>query len=200
MIISNKCKLIRMMGQNVTVLDGEFEVESKALISRMTSSSTDSKLLTSFRRGDFPPIKISGGSLVISELDKYLVISIFKEVEYNKVAAIFANLVSFNAFASINRNSETVDEDFGIITKVFENVYEDLEVFLQINNDELKQFYPGYYSNADYTMFISKLTQYPREIKVFDQITAANKNMKVMCVDEHTFPGLVVISAKEDLR
>lgn len=199
MIIANKCKFIRMMGQPVTVLDGEYETETKALISRMTSSSTDSKLLTIFRRGDFPPVNIDGGSIVITDTDKFLVVSAFKEMENGKVGAVFTNLAKFNTLASINRNIETVD-DYGNISYTFGNIYEDLEIFLQINNDELKQFYPGYYSNADYTIFISKITQYPREINVFDQVTAANKNMKVMCVDEHTFPGLIVISAKEDLR
>lgn len=204
-IRNQKVAIIKRQGTDVEVhrlnLATPLILKTKALIGRGNRSNTNMKQLESQKEGIFyPDMDIDGGDFVYNHPlnESYVVAGVHQESYGNSILSKVVNLLKCNRYMTVGKMVDGTDGR-GNLTKVFETTVEDMPCYLQEVTADLKQTDPGLHPEAEYRVYTTKLTvEYDDQISF--EVAGTDETFKVVARDYTTFPGMLVLEIRRDIR
>ncbi|QNR70429.1 hypothetical protein IAQ67_28345 (plasmid) [Paenibacillus peoriae] len=203
----DKIRLIAKQGSNVTVrrfigpLSPAEEEMTKAIVGRLSSSTTDTKNLENVRRGVFyPDFQIDSGDFVHNDTlsETYVVSGTFPEPYRDQIISHVATLMKCNHLLSI-KSSVQVADSRGNLKMELKETYSHVPCYVEQVTNELRQFDPGILPDTDYRIYTTDL-----DVKETDQLLINVRNegqqFKITARDYVTYPKMLVLQVTRDIR
>ena len=201
-MIEVKRELILEEGVPVSVFDrGEWLFDTTALIGKATRQFFNEISLESHRQGQFlPELDIHNGLIIKNNvtLDDYIIIASYPEVIEQQKCATIARMIVCNSKITVKQLVEDADK-YGNIKRRFEPVWENVSVYAEPLDSEVKQTDPGKFYMISYKIYAPSMT-----LSIEDQIELEVNNKKVSFklngIDDMTFRDLTLLELSTDMR
>jgi len=203
----DKIRLITKQGSNVTQrrfagpLSPAEEEKTKAIIGRLSSSTTDFKNLENLRRGVFyPDFEIDSGDFIHNDTlsETYVVSATFPEPYRDQIISHVATLMKCNHLLAIKSSMKVADNRGNLKTELKET-YSHVPCYVEQVTNELRQFDPGILPDTEYRIYTTAL-----EVKETDQVLinvrSEGQQFKITARDYVTYPKMLVLQVTRDIR
>lgn len=203
---SYKSTIIRKYGTSVCVdrlIESEIAMISstKALLGRASRNNNNMRTLNNQKEGIFlPDCDVQSGDFIrhVSRGDVFVVGGVHPEYEGDSILSKVCNLLVCHHTLTIRGTVRVADERGNLKTQ-FGDKYKDVPCYLEEVDDGLRQYEPGLHPDTEYRIYTAKL-----EIDDNDQLVinvlGKEEKFKVVARNYVTFPGLLVIEVKRDVR
>lgn len=200
-----KARIIKSEGNEVRVTRyltmSPIEFETIALLGRMEKSPTNMKRLESFKQGVFlPGDGIESGDFIynIPQNEHFVVSANHIETHRNQHLSTVADLLKCNHLIGVISMQEVADNR-GNVKYLPVTTYEAIPCYIEKVTSDLRQIQAGIHPDTEFLVYTSSIdVDEEDQIQFFDHST--KKPYKVIATDYVTYPMMVVIEIRSDVR
>lgn len=201
-----KSVIIKKYGTSVFVdrlIDSEIVTleSTKALLGRASRNNNNMRTLNNQKEGIFlPDCDVQSGDFIrhISRGDVFIVGGVHPEYDGDSILSKVCNLLVCHHTLTIKGN-ERIADDRGNLKTQFVEKYKDVPCHLEEVDDVLRQYDPGLHPDTDYRIYTAKLIIDTND-QILLNVEGEEERFKVVARNYITFPGLLVLEVKRDIR
>lgn len=202
-MVNEKERIIKKLGINAEVRypDGSTK-EVKCLIGRASTIFNSMLSLEAHRKGDFLIAdNVGGGCIVTNSLtgETYLVVATYTATFKDIILSRLAHMLLCNAKITVKRD-ERIADDNGNVKTLPVDVVSDLDIYVKVVDQQMRQYEPGLHVDAEYIIFSPAINVEPLDKILLTGYDSKPIPLKIVSYDNLTYPGISCIQVKAETR